>query len=696
MLQFLTNKATFKDYLLILIICFFGFWQLSLFQNIMKWDILDINLPWRYFVSECLQNNTLPLWNPFINCGFPQHADPMTWYPISWLIGYLFGNDLLTLQYEFLFHIFIGGIGAYKIGELYKLNRQTKLILSISFMFSGLFISNAQHFGWIISAAWFPLIIYQYVLFCRNLNLKNGAIFILFLFFLLSGGYPGFFIITVYILFALFVYYLVSYIKEKWCVKFILFNLIIAVVFVLLSAVVLISSFELTPHLTRYNQLSIDYVIQGYLPLKALMSFILPYATATNPEYWGTDSSLINSYFGIITLIFLVYSLITIKSKKVRIIFFIGVFFLLTAMAGIFPFRKWIYYLPFMNVFRFPVIFRFFAYFSFIVVAGFGIHSFIKEVRNEKLLRSIIMIFIGILLVFFIFNAFYIEKWKFKSLLFLDFKTFLDSATVNDRIFLQAFISIGLLVVFLFAIKKIKVRRFLLIGLIAIDMIIATQLNIYHTVVSFDSPKPTQLAINNLPKGFLLPSINEKIMDIKGANTIPIPFLWRNLDIFHNKTSFTGYTPYHFLSKEKCETKGLFHSVTKNPLFYLADDINSNLIIDSLSIDTLSSKKIQITNFNPNRVELIVKNNSTQLLTFVQNYYKGWKVYINKKEGKLIQSNYTFMSVWLPKGENQIVLEYKPKNILNAFYMSAIVLIGLLLFITISNLKRLSTSYKKE
>jgi hypothetical protein len=696
MLQLLTNKATFKDYLLILIICFFGFWQLSLFQNIMKWDILDINLPWRYFVSECLQNNTLPLWNPFINCGFPQHADPMTWYPISWLIGYLFGNDLLTLQYEFLFHIFIGGIGAYKIGELYKLNRQTKLILSISFMFSGLFISNAQHFGWIISAAWFPLIIYQYVLFCRNLNLKNGAIFILFLFFLLSGGYPGFFITTVYILFALFVYYLVSYIKEKWCVKFILFNLIIAVVFVLLSAVVLISSFELAPHLTRYNQLSIDYVIQGYLPLKALMSFILPYATATNPEYWGTDSSLINSYFGIITLIFLVYSLITIKSKKVRIIFFIGVFFLLTAMAGIFPFRKWIYYLPFMDVFRFPVIFRFFAYFSFIVVAGFGIHSFIKEVRNEKLLRSIIMVFIGILLVFFIFNAFYIEKWKFKSLLFLDFKTFLDSATVNDRIFLQAFISIGLLVVFLFAIKKIKVRRFLLIGLIAIDMIIATQLNIYHTIVSFDSPKPTQLAINNLPKGFLLPSINEKIMDIKGANTIPIPFLWRNLDIFHKKTSFTGYTPYHFLSKEKCETKGLFHSVIKNPLFYLADDINSNLIIDSLSIDTLSSKKIQITNFNPNRVELIVKNNSTQLLTFVQNYYKGWKVYINKKEGKLIQSNYTFMSVWLPKGENQIVLEYKPKNILNAFYMSAIVLIGLLLFITISNLKRLSTSYKKE
>lgn len=201
------NKASYyTDYFILLLILFIGMWQISLFQNIMKWDIIDINLPWRYFVSECINNGILPLWNPYINCGFPQSGDPMTWYPVSWLTGLLFGNNLITLQYEYIFHMYIGAIGIYKVGQLFNLNRISKLSIAISFMFSGLFISNAQHLGWIISAAWFPLIIYQYILFSKKLNLVNGIYFIIFLFFLLTGGYPGFFIVTAYILVMFFIY----------------------------------------------------------------------------------------------------------------------------------------------------------------------------------------------------------------------------------------------------------------------------------------------------------------------------------------------------------------------------------------------------------------------------------------------------------------------------------------------------------
>ncbi len=685
MIKFSANKTNYIDYLILLIICCFGMWQITIFQNMMKWDIVDINLPWRYFISECLQNGILPLWNPYINCGFPQTADPMTWYPLNWVIGFFFGNDLLSLQYEYLFHVLIGCVGLYKFGELLNFNRETRLIISISFMFSGLFISNAQHFGWIVSAAWFPLILYQYILFCKNLNIKNGIIFILFLFFQLTGGYPGFFIITTYILFALFLYYLISYLKEKKHFKYILTNIAVAIIFILLSSVVLISSFELSSCLTRYNQLNIDYTISGSLPVKALISFILPFATTTNAEYWGTDLSIINCYFGIIPLIFLIYSLITIKNIKLRLIFFVGLFFLCTALAEVFPFRKWLFYLPFMNIFRFPAIFRFFAYFAFIIVSGVGIHSFIKKPKKEKLLRTITFILIGILLIFFIYNSFYIEKWKFKNLLLFDFKTFFNAASIHDRIFLQGFTTITILIMFLLILTKFKgkIRIPLLISIVIIDMIIATQLNIYHTVIAFTNPKPTQQAIKNLPENFPLPDMNERIIDIDDLTAPAIPSLWRSLNIFHKKTSFTGYSPYYFSSMFKCETEGLFHSVIKNPLFYLSDSINSHLIIDSLSIDSLSYNKIQIIAFNPNQVELIVKSNRKQLLTFVQNYYTGWKVYINETERELIKSNYTFMSVWIQKGKNTVVFKYKPKNILIAFYISTIVLFVLLIFTVI-------------
>ena len=336
-----------------------------------------------------------------------------------------------------------------------------------------------------------------------------------------------------------------------------------------------------------------------------------------------------------------------------------------------------------MNIFRFPVVFRFFAYVVFIFVSGIGINYYLKEFKKEKLIRTIIFILISVLFIFVIYNSFYIEKWKFKSLLIFDFKTFLNTASIHDRIFFQGFISITLLTTFLFTLKRFKgkVRVLLIISLVAIDMIIATQLNLYHTAVDFTNPKPTHKAIQNLPEKFPIPDMNEKIADIHDLTAPAIPFLWRNLNIFHKKTSYTGYSPYYFSSMFKCETEGLFHSVIKNPLFYLADSINSDFIIDSLSIDTLSYNKIRIVDFNPNRVELVVKSDKRQLLTFVQNFYPGWEVYINDTEKDLIVSNYTFMSVWIPEGENKMVFEFRPEKTLIAFYISAIIMFVILIYL---------------
>ncbi|MCB0688342.1 MAG: hypothetical protein KDC53_17510, partial [Saprospiraceae bacterium] len=41
-------------------------WQVALFQYTLKWDAMDITLPWRYFVADAIyQNGTMPWWNPF-------------------------------------------------------------------------------------------------------------------------------------------------------------------------------------------------------------------------------------------------------------------------------------------------------------------------------------------------------------------------------------------------------------------------------------------------------------------------------------------------------------------------------------------------------------------------------------------------------------------------------------------------------
>ena len=61
---------TFPDIIAIMLVLIIGMWQIAFSKGMMKWDIIDINLPWRYFTSECLRNGILPLWNPYITTGF--------------------------------------------------------------------------------------------------------------------------------------------------------------------------------------------------------------------------------------------------------------------------------------------------------------------------------------------------------------------------------------------------------------------------------------------------------------------------------------------------------------------------------------------------------------------------------------------------------------------------------------------------
>ncbi len=106
----------------------------------MFWDIVLMNLPWRYHLSECINNGVLPLWNPYMNNGFPQMGHYETWYPISWLFSFVFEYNLKVLQFEYLFNLFIAGVGFYKLSSLFNLSKPIRLSGAITYMLCGLFI----------------------------------------------------------------------------------------------------------------------------------------------------------------------------------------------------------------------------------------------------------------------------------------------------------------------------------------------------------------------------------------------------------------------------------------------------------------------------------------------------------------------------------------------------------------------------
>jgi len=87
--------------------------------------------------------------------------------------------------------------------------------MGVSYMLSGFFIGNAQHFMWIISGTWLPFILGAF------LALKNAPSFAaavrlgLAFFMIMTGGYPAFIILLLYLLVAIFIMYIVEYLRKK-------------------------------------------------------------------------------------------------------------------------------------------------------------------------------------------------------------------------------------------------------------------------------------------------------------------------------------------------------------------------------------------------------------------------------------------------------------------------------------------------
>ena len=683
-------------YVVIILSALITFWQLSFFRNSLKWDMLDISFPWRFFTSEAIRNGYLPLWNPFQYLGFSQHFDPQTWYPISWILGYVSNYSIYTIQGEFLLHIILAGIGMYGLGKTLHFDNKISLFLALSYMLSGFFISNSQHLGWIISGTWIPFILSNYIRTCRTGNLIYPLFTAFFLFMLLTGGYFAFLIILFYILIALFLYFLIKFLleKNKICfLKLIGNNLLILSSFLLISAVVIFSvTGSIGSFLTRQGGLSLSSVLSGSLQPEDLIGFIFPLATLANWNQGGTDQSLTNSYSGILTLIFILLWLFQNKKKTEYIIIGVGLIFLVAALGTTLPFRSLLYKtVPFFDYFRFPALFRYFTIVSFLILVGFSLQKIINNNKNQSLFKRFSLLFFTLILFGFLLSVVnLIFRSEFKSLfLFANFYETLNSAkAVTIQTAVWCF-----LLLFTFSFFRSQHKKIIepILIFCFLDLFLAAQLNIPVSVTYTHSPSTIHKKLSVLPEGFPVPDLKPiaEITD-KGHDIHP---LWRNMNIFYKNTAHDGYSPYQYQNWKKLEESAIFPFVINSPLVYLSDNyipININfgdiareklrnlpVFLDFYDIPEKAVEispiqdSLSIVDFWPNGIEVKVQNSKKQLLNFSQNYMPGWKGLINGKETTIIPSNIALMSVLIPPGVNYIRLEYHPQKIYVGFYITA-------------------------
>jgi hypothetical protein len=108
-------------------------------------------------------------------------------------------------------------------------------------------------------------------------------------------------------------------------------------------------------------------------------------------------------------------------------------------------------------------------------------------------------------------------------------------------------------------------------------------------------------------------------------------------------------------------------------------------IIDSgklINMDKPSSdSSVSITSYDPQKIEIKAKVSAPQMLFISDNYYPGWKVYVNNKETKIYRADYTFRSIYLPKGSHVVRFEYDPMSFKLGYIVSSLSFIVLLLII---------------
>jgi hypothetical protein len=700
-----------KHFLFLLIIACIGYWQVAFFQQILKWDTIDQYYPWRMFVVQCLHNNILPLWNPYAQFGYPMHADPQSgvWYPVVWLFS-LFGEyTLYSSQVEYMIHIIGGGMGMLLLIQACRIGERIAFFGACAYMFCGLFIGNAQHLTFIIAACWMPFIFWSFIKIIEQQRFIFTLLFSLFCFLLLSGGYPAFTISVFYILLLSTIFIFIKRLKARQFQfsKMLFLNLSIAVVLILvLSSGLLLSVYQSMPYLARADGLNYEVAAYGAFSPQSLLSLLFPLASAKNSQFFGTDISMSSIYMGSFVLALFIHFLHTPKKKYEILILVATVFFLLASFGSYTPVRRWLFdYIPMMNLFRFPSIFRLFVILGFI---------FLATVTASKLknLNALAPIFISLALLnflVFVLAGFTFNGWPFTSH-YTTWFAFINNLTMEQSICLQAMTQCIIFVVFGFIVRSglSSNNKWSLVLVVSLfDLMLAAQLNMPINVVDKNDTHEVAMQVNlNTIHDFPVPVLQPiKFNNDSGGYIAPF---WRNLNLFKKQPAWDGYNSFQLknyvrfvddepLRNEQLNNNWLFFSDT---VVFYADTINcslnqfaSVLYINQndkskVAIEKDSANSVNVLDFKPGRVQAVAQVNSAAAnLTLMQQYYPGWEIFVDDEPVVPIVSSYLFMTVKLSHGMHTLSYVYDNKAIRVAWWISRIglcvvvLLIGYLYFI---------------
>lgn len=638
-------------------------WPVSLGIYTMKWDMVNYFLPHRMLISDCIQHGMLPAWNPYQNLGAPMYGDPQSgfWYPITWLCSITFGYSAYVIGLEYLLHLAIAGLGFYWLIRRLQMRPGVALLFAIAYQFNGVFISNAQHLSWVISASWLPWVMLGFIQLIFYGKKRSLSLTTLALYLMLSGGYPIYFLITAGFLAVLTLVKVVqlAYYKDTGTLKHVLHRSgLLIIIFSLLSASWFVSVFSILPHISRSIPLSLEQAQNCSFTPASFLSILWPAAVASNGKWFDSDVSMINAYFGIIPLLFLLPAVFKQKPFFIRAFFMLSVVSLLLAVGDVLPFRAWAYYIiPYFDKFRFPALFRLFFILGGLITGAWYLDGLLAEKTPWPKVSLAIIAVIVIAGTIYAFTQ--------TTTYHLGVSNFLFSWTavsgVYERMAVQGlfqFFIVALIAIVLLKVSSNNTRLKLMIMILILDFFVVLITQVPATVVADTHLSALDSKLSERPRGF--PPPENQIIDALCIHDKTYAPIWYNQGMITKKPCYDSWNPFRLK---------LLQQVDDDPILsqHQMPEASAN-----------SGARVTITQFNPAGIQLSVTVDRPDTLTVAQVNFNTWKSRVNDHESEILRGTYPLVRVPLQAGTNQVELNPVPAW-LKPLFVFTIVLFALYL-----------------
>lgn len=88
--------------------------------------------------------------------------------------------------------------------------------------------------------------------------------------------------------------------------------------------------------------------------------------------------------------------------------------------------------------------------------------------------------------------------------------------------------------------------------------------------------------------------------------------------------------------------------------------------------------RIEVLQYGPNQVRLLVRTDAPALMILSDVYYPGWKGYIDNTQVPIYRANVTFRGIVVPAGDHEVRMEFRPRSFLIGLGLATLGLLTLL------------------